>query len=359
MEGKRQRSTNFSHAEQSILLNIISKYKNKIENKKTDSVSVTEKNRTWEKIQEEFNALAPDHSYRAAVMLKKFYENKKKNVRKVAALEKTEIIKTGGGPPPNIKKDSNHDLILGLMNVKTVYGLDNEFDSDNQIIAEPEDPAENEEFVYEFGSNEYWTIEKDDNMFQNEVFDEQPRNNPITIDSPSTSHVQIQTSQTVQTPTSIMHTNEIQIPSSSQTVLTPTSIAHHPNKVLNPNCSQKLPTPTIPHHNKIRIPSSSQTEPTTNIMQPHKIQIPSCSQTVPTPTNKAKNQFVRRKRPATVVRALTSSRLAEKYDDLVDRRLRIAERTENEFKEKTAEHLKRMELLDFEIAIKKRQLNLN
>ncbi|CAH1106931.1 unnamed protein product [Psylliodes chrysocephalus] len=80
---------------------------------------------------------APDHSYRAAVMLKKFYENKKK-LRKVAALEKTEIIKTGRGPAPNIKKDSNHDLIWGLLNVKTVYGLDNEFDSDNQIIAELE-----------------------------------------------------------------------------------------------------------------------------------------------------------------------------------------------------------------------------
>lgn len=64
-----------------------------------------------------------------------------------------------------------------------------------------------------------------------------------------------------------------------------------------------------------------------------------------------------RKRPATVVKALTSSNIAEKYDELIDRRLRIAERMENEFKQKTLEHLKRLELLDLEIDLKKKQLN--
>ncbi|CAH1106946.1 unnamed protein product [Psylliodes chrysocephalus] len=228
-------------------------------------------------------------------MLKKFYENKK-NVRKVAALEKTEVIKTGGSPPSNIKKDSNHDLILGLMNVKTVYGLDNEFDFHNQIIAEPEGPAENEkEFVYEFGSNEYWTIEKDDNM------------------------VQIQTSQTVQTPTSITHTNEIQIPSSSQT-LTPTSIAHHPNKQ---------------NYSNLFLGANSQ-------------MFINITNTYNTTSQQNKNSqfFTGRANYDYNVRIFLYkfSVLLGQYQHLLTKRLRIAEKTENEFKEKTAEHLKRMEL---------------
>lgn len=74
------------------------------------------------------------------------------------------------------------------------------------------------------------------------------------------------------------------------------------------------------------------------------------------PSFQTKKQL-RRRRPATVVRALTSSNIAEKYNDLLDKRLNITDASLNEFKEKNDEHSKRMELLDLEIQIKKKQLN--
>ncbi|KAG5886127.1 hypothetical protein JTB14_021349 [Gonioctena quinquepunctata] len=70
-----------------------------------------------------------------------------------------------------------------------------------------------------------------------------------------------------------------------------------------------------------------------------------------------------RKRPATIVRALTSSTVAEKYDLLLEKRLKIAtlqqqllekelNQKDQEIKQKNEEHLKRMHLLDLEIKIK-------
>ncbi|KAF5303564.1 hypothetical protein FQR65_LT08165 [Abscondita terminalis] len=136
---------------------------------------------------------------------------------------------TGGGPSPNIKKDVTHDLIFSIINEKTVYGLSNQFDSDEIELQEQ-------------NSGNDCTFElQTDNVIVNE--------------------------------------------------------------------------PMI------------------------------------------KTRGIKRKRPATVVRALASSHIAQRYEELIERRLHISHCIENEFKEKTAEHLKRMESLDLEIALKKQQLN--
>lgn len=75
---KRARSANFSNDEKILLLNLISNYKHIIENKKTDHVSSEEKNVAWNKIATEFNASAPNNTYRGVETLKKFYDNKKR-----------------------------------------------------------------------------------------------------------------------------------------------------------------------------------------------------------------------------------------------------------------------------------------
>ncbi|KAF5300840.1 hypothetical protein FQA39_LY10962 [Lamprigera yunnana] len=72
------------------------------------------------------------------------------------------------------------------------------------------------------------------------------------------------------------------------------------------------------------------------------------------PDNKSKT--IKRKRSGTTVRALTLSNIAEKYNELSAARLRIAEMMERDFVQKNAEHLKRMELLDLEIALKNKKL---
>lgn len=120
---KRVRSTNFTYNEKEVLLNIIYKYKNIIENKKTDSVSCEEKSRAWEKITGEFHTRAPNCCKRSIDSLKKFYDNQKKEIRKIVAEEKKEIVLTGGGSLPKQKRDSIIDLgetVLALQDLHAV-----------------------------------------------------------------------------------------------------------------------------------------------------------------------------------------------------------------------------------------------
>lgn len=60
---KRVRSRNYTSEEKATLINIIIKYKNIIESKKTDKVSWKDKNNTWEIIRNEFNSIAPSGTY--------------------------------------------------------------------------------------------------------------------------------------------------------------------------------------------------------------------------------------------------------------------------------------------------------
>ena len=57
MEGKRKRSPNFSQFETDVLIDIITKYKEIIENKKTDGTTIKEKDGAWKKIEADFNSV--------------------------------------------------------------------------------------------------------------------------------------------------------------------------------------------------------------------------------------------------------------------------------------------------------------
>lgn len=136
---KRRRSVNFSNNEKVFLINLVSKYKNIVENKKTDGVTSNEKIKAWENICHEFNAASTGNIYRNKDVLKRFYENKKKELRKKVAETKMELKKTGGGPPPDENKDPFDDVLLSIVNEKTVSGLPSEFGgdvSDEEPIAE-------------------------------------------------------------------------------------------------------------------------------------------------------------------------------------------------------------------------------
>ncbi|CAG9772260.1 unnamed protein product [Ceutorhynchus assimilis] len=56
---------------------------------------------------------------------KSFFFKNRSSSRKIAAEEKKEIFLTGGGIPKIIKKDPCHDVVLSIMNTKSVFGLDN------------------------------------------------------------------------------------------------------------------------------------------------------------------------------------------------------------------------------------------
>lgn len=63
------------------------------------------------------------------------YENKKKEIRKVVAAEKRETFKTGGGLPESVpKKEVCDEILLSIMNKKSVYGIESVYDSDGIVI---------------------------------------------------------------------------------------------------------------------------------------------------------------------------------------------------------------------------------
>ncbi|GLV46111.1 uncharacterized protein CBL_07178, partial [Carabus blaptoides fortunei] len=131
MPAIKKRNANYTTDERILLLNLVNKYKKIIENKKTDAISVKQKNEIWSKKEKEFNTEAPNNVYRNDDSLHKYYINLKKNTREKVANIKTQQYKTGGGVSEIRDDDPAFDLTLSLINDKTVYGLRNEFDSDN------------------------------------------------------------------------------------------------------------------------------------------------------------------------------------------------------------------------------------
>lgn len=94
MMSKKTRGPNFSANEKEILIHLITKYKDLVENKKTDAVTTNLKNEGWRKLAEEFNSLS-SFSVRNTDQLKTCWDNIKRNTRKDNARTKKEIILTG------------------------------------------------------------------------------------------------------------------------------------------------------------------------------------------------------------------------------------------------------------------------
>lgn len=116
---KKKRGANFTSRENQILLGLISKYKHIIENKKTDAVST------------QFNTACPEFVNRSTESLKKYFDNKKREVRKKISEERKEVLLTGGGPPPRPAGDPAQELLLSILDPLTIFGDKNEFDSDS------------------------------------------------------------------------------------------------------------------------------------------------------------------------------------------------------------------------------------
>lgn len=109
---------------------MVASYKNVIENKQTDAVSSGDKKRIWFEITQKFNAASPNNVFRPTDSLKKYYENLKEDLRKRAGEEKKSLYKTGGGPPSPTRRLCEDDLLLDIINKKSVFGFESQFDSD-------------------------------------------------------------------------------------------------------------------------------------------------------------------------------------------------------------------------------------
>lgn len=138
----RNRSCNFTITEKTYLFGLVAKYKHILENKKTDAVTNQDKLNTWEKVSREFNSLSPGNVQRQTEVLKRFYENQKKELRRRCANIKMHNRGTGGGPPLLEKiKHPTDDLLLSIINEKTVCGMNPPFGGD--VDSDSEDEVQN------------------------------------------------------------------------------------------------------------------------------------------------------------------------------------------------------------------------
>ncbi|XP_071579991.1 uncharacterized protein [Temnothorax nylanderi] len=123
----RIRAPNFSQDEKLILVSLIKKYKLIIENKRTDAVSVRDKEEAWLKILDEYNQQSNCRP-RDLGNIKNFWINAKKDAKKLYAKNKRETYLTGGGSS-NIVTDVVADAIYEIIG-PSIDGLINPFDSD-------------------------------------------------------------------------------------------------------------------------------------------------------------------------------------------------------------------------------------
>ncbi|KAF4521833.1 hypothetical protein B566_EDAN003707 [Ephemera danica] len=79
---KRTRGTNFSYEEKSMLLYLVAKHFDVIENKRTDSTTSRYKDQAWEKVTEEFNADIEHGAERSLKQLRICYENIKRKMKR-------------------------------------------------------------------------------------------------------------------------------------------------------------------------------------------------------------------------------------------------------------------------------------
>lgn len=86
--GKKGRSTNFDASETSLLVNLVSKNKDILFNKETNKVHNDMKNKTWELVTEEYNAINPRQIERTKDSLVGLWKKTKRNARTNKAVNK-------------------------------------------------------------------------------------------------------------------------------------------------------------------------------------------------------------------------------------------------------------------------------
>ncbi|KAK4887429.1 hypothetical protein RN001_003700 [Aquatica leii] len=113
--------------EKIFLKEIVTRFINIIENKKTDAVSVSDRKKVWQTIAKEFNAIG-EHCNRTPDQLRKCWENMKSRRKKELAAEKMNRMATGGGSykPPTDDEDAVVDDIFSSVDIELKDSLDSD-----------------------------------------------------------------------------------------------------------------------------------------------------------------------------------------------------------------------------------------
>ncbi|XP_062533619.1 uncharacterized protein LOC134202608 [Armigeres subalbatus] len=127
----KKRAKNFTKDDVELLTELVFRFRNVIENKKTDGVTTKQKNEAWIKIAAEFSASA-SHP-RNADQLKNYYKNTKSTLKKELAKEKSDLFRTGGGAA-TMKRNPDNPIYALVQ--QEVTPLSNPYDSSSTYFNE-------------------------------------------------------------------------------------------------------------------------------------------------------------------------------------------------------------------------------
>ncbi|XP_050497771.1 uncharacterized protein LOC126883292 isoform X2 [Diabrotica virgifera virgifera] len=130
-----KRVTNFSKNEETLLLDLVLKYKDILECKKTDTSNNKIKWEVWMQLTKEFNSVSGETT-RDVKGLKNKYENIKKRTKQKFAGIKKYASGTGGGPPQN-PVFTNTDEALHEIIGPQITGTQSSYDYDSKERAMP------------------------------------------------------------------------------------------------------------------------------------------------------------------------------------------------------------------------------
>ena len=120
----------YSELEKTLLIELVGKHKDVIENKKNDYKTIRQKTLAWEELAQEFNSQS-GVTKRDSKQLKKCWENVKARAKKNLAKEKRRAKLTGGGP--SCAQQENEDAAVAAIIPNQIDSLSNPFDDDNYV----------------------------------------------------------------------------------------------------------------------------------------------------------------------------------------------------------------------------------
>ncbi|KAJ4432479.1 hypothetical protein ANN_21098 [Periplaneta americana] len=126
-----QLTVNHYQPGQELLIELVNKYKEIIECKKTDGLKIKEKDETWDKLRDEYNSNGSVTS-RTTKQLRQFYVNLKRSAKKARSDERVERYKTGGGQCTTKVDESVLSLIEDQIEPNS-----NPFDCDSEYYGIP------------------------------------------------------------------------------------------------------------------------------------------------------------------------------------------------------------------------------
>lgn len=121
----KRRSRNFLSGEVSLLIDLVHKHWKTLESKKSDALLWKQKQQCWEDLTTEFNRLNQSSEHRQVAVLKKKWDNIKKNIKHKFVTENSYANEPNGFLSNAASNYNEFELrTLSLLYVEAQYGCD-------------------------------------------------------------------------------------------------------------------------------------------------------------------------------------------------------------------------------------------